>query len=167
MPLGGAQLADGPQRSFTTMPSVGTPRHVGLHVICDRNFRKFIAAVRFCSQNRVRSRRNPCRSVVRSLLTALRGPRQLCRASARRGTWHCVRFSADFRPKFSNIFRGSKILHSKSREIAQKLLPLGGTQLADGPQRSTTTMATQRRHTAARGIACDFRSKFSKNLSRP
>ena len=40
---------------------------------------------KFCDRNRARSRRNPCRQLVRSFLTTLRGPRPLCRASARCG----------------------------------------------------------------------------------
>ena len=54
--------------------------------ISDRNFRKIFATAKFCVRNRVRSRINPYRLVVRSLLTTLRGPQLRCRASASCGT---------------------------------------------------------------------------------
>ena len=69
--------------------------------ILDRNFRKFCAAAKFCVRNRVRSRRNPRRRVVRSLLTTRRGPRQLLRASACCGTSNSVRVAAQIFEKFN------------------------------------------------------------------
>ena len=47
MPPGDAQLAYDPQRSLTTVPSVGMLRRVRLHAIFDRNFRKISAALRW------------------------------------------------------------------------------------------------------------------------
>ena len=49
--------------------------------------------------NRLRSRRNPCCAVMLSILTALRGPEQLCGASACCAACDFVRFGADFGPK--------------------------------------------------------------------
>ena len=82
MPPGGAQLAHDSQRSPTTVPSVRGLQYVRLRAVRDRKFRKFVAAAKFFDRNRVRSRRNPCCLVVRSLLTILRGPQHPCRASA-------------------------------------------------------------------------------------
>ena len=45
-------------------------------------FSKIFAAAKFFIRNCARSRRNPCRLVVRSFLTTLRGPQHLFRASA-------------------------------------------------------------------------------------
>ena len=50
--------------------------------ISGRKFRKFVTAAKFCVRTRARSHQNPCRPVLRRLLTTLRGPQQLCRASA-------------------------------------------------------------------------------------
>ena len=52
-----------------------------------------------------------------SFVTTLRGPAHLLRASACCAARDYVRFGADFGPKFSQNFRGRKILRSKSREI--------------------------------------------------
>ena len=82
MPPVGAELAHDPQRSPTTVPSVGMLRRVRLRAILS-GFR--IEIFEFFSRPRnfeVGTRRNPCRLVTRSLLTTLRGPQQLCRASA-------------------------------------------------------------------------------------
>ena len=44
-----------------------------------------------------------------------------------------VRFGTDFGSKFSKNFATCKILRSKSREIAPKLMPPGGAQLPHDP----------------------------------
>ena len=44
---------------------------------------------------RSKSRRNPCRLVVHTLLMTLRGRQQLWRASACCGAWDCVRFPTE------------------------------------------------------------------------
>ena len=82
MSLRAARHAHDPQRSPTSVPSVGMLQRVRLRAISDRKFRKFCAAVKLCVRNRARSRRNPCRLVVHSLLTSLTGPQHMCRASA-------------------------------------------------------------------------------------
>ena len=52
----------------------------------------------------------------------------------------CVRFGADFGPKFSKIFRGRKIFHSKSREIAPKSAVPHVLQPGNDPQGSPNTV---------------------------
>ena len=54
----------------------------GSQRISVRMFRKIFAAAKFCVRNRVRSRRHPCRLMLRSLHTTRKGPQQLSRASA-------------------------------------------------------------------------------------
>ena len=70
---------------------------------------KFFAAVKVCVRNRVRSRRDTCRLVVRSFLTTLRGPKDLFRAKACCAACDFVRFGADFGPKFSKISAVAKL----------------------------------------------------------
>ena len=100
---GGAQLPHDPMRSPTTVPSVGMLCRVRLHAISSRFRTEIFENSKFCVRNRVRSRRNPCRLVVRSLLTILKGPQHLCGASACCGTRDCMRFAGDFGPKFSKF----------------------------------------------------------------
>ena len=152
------------------MPIVGMLRRVRLRAILDRNFRKCFAAAKICVRNSVRSRRKPCRRVVRSLLGTLGGPKHLCRrASACCGACDCVRFSADFRPKFSKNFRCHKIFRSKSLEIAPKSMPLGCAQHAHDPQRSPTTVPSvgMLRRVNLRAVRCRFPTEIFENFSRP
>ena len=81
-----AQPRNDPQRSPITVPSVGMLRRVRFHAVLNgfrtEIFEIFARPPQFCVRNRPRSRRNPCRSLTRSLATTLRGPQSLCRASA-------------------------------------------------------------------------------------
>ena len=86
LPIGGAQPCHEPQRSPSTVRSVGMLWRGGFRRDSDRNFSKFFAAAKFFVRNRARSRRNPCRFVVRSLNLSRRGLQALCRASACCGT---------------------------------------------------------------------------------
>ena len=79
---GGAWPRFGPVKSPTTVQSVGMLRRVRLHAI-QIGFRAEIFENFSRPRNfEVGTRRNPCRLVTRSLLTTLRGPQRMCRASA-------------------------------------------------------------------------------------
>ena len=126
---------------------------------------EIFAVAKLCVRNRMRSRQNACRLVVRSLLTTVRGPRQLCRASARRGACDSVRFSIEI---FEN-FCGCKIFRSKSREIAPKSAPLDDAQPPGEPQRSPNmvpSVGTPRR-VRFRAMCSAFRIENFENFSRP
>ena len=86
MPAGDAQLPQDHLRSPTSKPSVSMLRRVRLRAVLSgfptEIFRNFSAAAKFFVRNGVRSHRNPCQLMVRSLLTTLGGPQHLCRASA-------------------------------------------------------------------------------------
>ena len=101
---------------------------------------EIFAAAKFFVRNRARSRRNPCRLVVRSFLTTFRGPQHLLRAQACCAACDCVRFGADFGPKVSKIFRGRNIFRSKSRENAPKSVSADDMQPCHDPQRSISTV---------------------------
>ena len=94
---------------------------VGSQRISDRNFRNFFAAAKFFVQNRARSPRNACRimSLTRSLAATLRGPQQLCSASAREIWVGSQRISDRI---FENSSRPQNF-RSELREIAPKSLP--------------------------------------------
>ena len=101
MPPGGAQLLDDPQRSPTSVPSVSMLRQVRFRAIRGGFRTENFAAAKFCVRNRMRSRRNPCRLVVRSFLTILKVSQHQLRASACCGRGDYVRFRSDSGPKFS------------------------------------------------------------------
>ena len=86
LPIGCAQPRHDPQRSPSTVPCVGTMRHVRFRAILSgfptEIFEKFSRPRNF----RARSRRNACCPTTRSLATTCRGPQALCHASARCGT---------------------------------------------------------------------------------
>ena len=73
------------------------------------------------------------------------------------------------RPKISKIFRGRKILRSKSREIAPKSATLDDALPRHEPQRSPNmvlSVGTPRR-VRFRAICSAFRIEIFENFSRP
>ena len=74
-----------------------------------------------------------------------------------------------FGPKFSQNFRGRKILRSKPREIAPKSLPPGGAQLRQDPSRSRTSVASVSLLCRVRlcAIRSRFRTEIFAKFSRP
>ena len=70
-----------PQRSISTVRSVGMLRRVRLRAMSGRNFQNVYAAAEIFVRNRARTRRNPCLPKICSLATTLRGPSALRGAS--------------------------------------------------------------------------------------
>ena len=81
---------------------------------------EIFAAAKFGVRNRARSRQNPCRLVVRSFPTIPRGPQHLLRASAYCAACDCVRFGADFGPKFSKIMFAAAKLAVRNRARSRR-----------------------------------------------
>ena len=130
MPAGVAQLPHDPRRSATSVQSVGMLRRVRLRAVLsgnysDRNFRNFSAAAKIFVRNGVRSRRNPCRLVVRTAQLA-HDPRRSPTSVPSVGILWRVRLRAISDRKFSKFFGGRKNFRSKSREIAPRSMPASG-----------------------------------------
>ena len=80
-----------------------------------------------------------------------------------------MRFGAVFGPKFSQNFRGRKILRSKSREIAPKSLPPGGALALLRPF-EVPHICCERQHAVLRAIWNDLERISDRNfrkISRP
>ena len=131
-----------------------------------KNF--FAPAGKIFVRNGVRSRRNPCRLVVRTAQLA-HDPRRSPTSVPSVGMLSCVRLRANSARKFSKFFGGRKIFRSPSRAIAPNSMPAGAAQLAHDPRRSPTmaNICAERRHPMAREIACDFGSKIFEIFRRP
>ena len=80
-----------------------------------------------------------------------------------------MRFAADFRPKFSKIFRGRKILRSESREIAPKSALPDDAKPRHEPRRSPNAVLSVGMlwRVRCRAIRSGFRTEIFEIFSRP
>ena len=80
-----------------------------------------------------------------------------------------VRLRAISGPKFSKIFRGRKILRSKSRENAPEFMTADDMQPCHVPKRSISTVRSvgMLRRVRLRAICSGFRTEIFENFSRP
>ena len=116
-------------------------------------FSKIFAAAKFCVRNRARSRRNPCRLVVHSLLATLRVSDNCCECQ------HAV-------PRAISCDLDSILELISDRnlfEIARDRAAIHAAWWCTASPRplEVPNLRAERRHTAAGEIACDFRPKIS------
>ena len=126
---------------------------------------EIFAAAKFCVRNRARSRRNPCRLVVRSFLTTPRGPQHLLRASACCGACDLDRISDRNFRKFS---RPQNFSFEVARDRAE--FHTAWWCAASLRRLEVPNICRERQHAVARAIWCDLDLISDRNFrkfSRP